>query len=294
MIYRYHNKLLPVGKVERISRQFKHFYIRKAPDNFKVKFPGGYFIPMSTGTSFVSPVPINYVEIICTESANTSQKELVEIYLSEGPISFGQTSLNSDGEVVDPGSNTVSVSRLPSVRIAANQNVVPRPHNSSMSVHNFHFIFARKTASQTVSQFETSSRITCGLDGSVHNNRVVVMEDNINALPDSKNGLATGILTGKYCDLIFSGHGENNTTTMSTTLSGDDELNALIFMNDVSMGNPPSYAQSGINYLEMGHNSILRLEKVPRYMHIFLVDRERKVKMSFNTGCYSFSVIIYS
>lgn len=291
MIYRYHNKLLPVGKVERISRQFKHFYIRKAPDNFKVKFPGGYFIPMSTGTSFVSPVPINYVEIICTESANTSQKELVEIYLSEGPISFGQTSLNSDGEVVDPGSNVVSVSKLPSVRIAANQNVVPRPHNTSMSVHNFHFIFESKRSGETTSAFNTRVRLRYGLSDSALNGRVRVLDNSVANNPNRDNGLASGILVGKYCDLVFGGHGNEYT---HPTTHYNNNVNLLVFMSDTAMANPPSYSQSGLNYLTIGHNSILRLEKVPKYFHVFIVNIFREVYDNSTRAHISFDIVIYS
>lgn len=286
MIYRYHNKAFPVNRVEKISRQFKHFYIRKAPTDLEVKFPNGYFIPMGTGTSFVAPTPINGCELIRRVSGTVSRTEIIELYLSEGPISFGQTSLDSEGNVTDPGGSNVNVLSLPAVNIASNQVIKTAQNNSSFSASTYHFLFNSRntTLNESVDAFESRTRSVYGLNSSDFNQYVKVIDTATTGFLSATNnpGQSIGRLTGKFCDIVYGGHPQDANNSHGVHLH--------IATSNTAFSGLPNFAG---NEIVLEHGMKLRLNPMPTYMYFVPLKDDRQVGSYYN-GISSVSLIIYS
>ena len=266
MIYRFAQQNVAQNEVVKVRRRFKYFYIRRANDGIDVKFPGGYFIAMHTGTSYVAPVPIEGMEFV-SKSAN----QYVEFYLSDGPISFGQTSLNSDGQVINPTTDSVAVTSLPR---NINVQTEPKPPGS-VTYETYYFIYWKKSATQTTAQFLAQARNQLGVNSVAYNKYVKVIDVSTTKFISTTRNVAQNIgpLVGSYCDLVFSGH--------TGKTENDHEAHLHVALSDTELTEPVNMAG---NELVLAHGQTYRIEKMPRYLYFVPLDGQRNASVIVNTG----------
>ena len=276
MIYKFEQESPTPNKVIKVARKFTHFYVRDSRSGIKVRFPGGYFIEFYTGSTYVSPVPLDGLEFV-SNGDPIGDSERVEFYLSDGPLSFGQTSLDTSGQVISPGSDRVAVSSLPSVRFAANQTVQSeRKKPSSMVAETYYMFTGSKRTGETDNVFVERKRREFNLEHADFDSYVHIRPLTTD-IARGNNGLSLGRMVADYGYINYALHSEvhSNDITESPHLA--------VAMSDTAFGTGETIYPG--NEIAVRENSTIRIDKWPLYMYLdFPVNRNNELAQANSLG----------